>query len=464
MAPCPRESIGSLAASPQPNGQIITRMNFSRHSRTLRLAAEGSWILVGQVAAMIGTLVLVRVLTEHLEPAEYGELALGLTIAVLVNQVVMGAVTNGVGRYYSIAVEQNDLAGFLRAAGRLVGYATVAVGLVGVLLVSSLLWARQNQWIGLAAAMILFSVLSGFNSSLTAIQNAARQRSIVALHMGLDAWLKVGLALGAMLWIGASSAAVVTGYSLSALLVTGSQLIFLRRLLGTRIDTGSSQIEEQPWLKQILCYSWPFSVWGMFTCAQMSSDRWALETFATTSDVGHFAAVYQLGYSSTALAAGMVVTLVGPILYQRSGAGQDRNRNESVHRLAWKITGLLLGVTALAFLCALLAHQWLFELLVASPFRSASVYLPWLVLAGGVFSSGQMLGVKLASEMNTKSQLWPKIGVAIMSVVLNITGAWYSGVSGVVASLVVSSFAYFLWMASLALRLPSTIESSGHRS
>jgi O-antigen/teichoic acid export membrane protein len=36
-----------------------------------------------------GALVLVRVLTEYLTPAQYGQLALGLTVAGLVNQVVM---------------------------------------------------------------------------------------------------------------------------------------------------------------------------------------------------------------------------------------------------------------------------------------------------------------------------------------------------------------------------------------
>jgi hypothetical protein len=54
--------------------------------RVLRLAKEGSWIVIGQISSVLGSLVLVRVLTERLDPAQYGQLALGLTVANLVNQ------------------------------------------------------------------------------------------------------------------------------------------------------------------------------------------------------------------------------------------------------------------------------------------------------------------------------------------------------------------------------------------
>jgi len=83
-----------------------------RSERFRRLSKEGFWIVIGQVATVLSALALVRVLTEYLEPAQYGQLALGLTVAGLVNQVVMGGVTAGIGRFYSIAAEKNDLPGY----------------------------------------------------------------------------------------------------------------------------------------------------------------------------------------------------------------------------------------------------------------------------------------------------------------------------------------------------------------
>ena len=419
-----------------------------------RLAKEGSWIVAGQIAAVLGSLALVRVLTEHLEPAQYGQLALGLTVAGLINQVVMGGVKSGIGRFYSIAAEKNDLPDYLRASRRLMGYATAAVVAIALVLMAGLLWLGYSQWMGLAAAALVLSVLSGYNASLSGIQNAARQRAIVAFHGGLDAWLKILLAVGVMLWLGSSSTAVVMGYALSSLLVTGSQFLFLRRLIRPR---GVKPKASANWGRQIWAYSWPFSTWGAFTWAQQVSDRWALQAFASTQEVGLYAVLFQLGYAPIGLATGMTISFLGPILWQRAGSAEDHNRNTSVHRIAWHITFVSLFVTAFAFVIAFFLHAWIFQLLVAATYHAASYLLPWMVLAGGIFSAGQMLALKLMSEMKSASMIAAKIVTAILGVGLNIYGATQFGLQGVAAALVAFSCIYFLWMALLALHSPALV-------
>lgn len=415
--------------------------------RFQRLAKEGSWIVAGQIATVLGALVLVRVLTEYLEPAQYGQLALGLTVAGLVNQVVVGGVTAGIGRFYSIAAEKNDLPGYLHASRRLMGYATTAVVAIALVLMAGLFWLGYSQWMGLAAVALVFSVLSGYNASLSGIQNAARQRAIAAFHDGLDAWLKILLAVGVMLWLGSSSTGVVLGYALSSLLVTGSQLFFLRRLIHPQ---GEKPQVSSNWGRQIWVYSLPFSTWGVFSWAQQISDRWALQAFASTEDVGLYAVAFQLGYVPIGLATGMVMTFIGPILYQRSGNATDHARNASVHLIAWRMTFVSLLVTALAFILMFSLHEWVFHLLVSAKYHAASYLLPWIVLAGGIFSAGQMLSLKLMSEMKTSSLTIVKITTALIGVLCNVLGAIYFGMEGVVGALVVFSVIYFVWMAVIA--------------
>jgi O-antigen/teichoic acid export membrane protein len=422
-------------------------------SRNIRLAKEGGWIVVGQIATVLGALVLVRVLTEYLEPAQYGQLALGLTVAGLVNQVVMGGVTAGIGRFYSIAAEKNDLPSYLNASRRLMEYATALVVVIAIVLMVGLLWFGYSQWMGLAAAALLFSLLGGYNSSLSGIQNAARQRAIVAFHGGLNAWLKILLAVGVMLWLGSSSAGVVLGYALSSLLVTGSQLFFLRRLIHPQ---GEKPQASSNWGRQIWVYSLPFSTWGVFSWAQQVSDRWALQAFASTQEVGLYAVAFQLGYVPIGLVMGIVISFLGPILYQRSGSATDHVRNTSVHLIIWRITFISLLVTALAFLLTFSLHEWIFYLLVAAKYHTASYLLPWMVLAGGIFAAGQMLSLKLMSEMKPSTMTTAKIVTAILGVGLNIYGASQFGLQGVVAALVVFSGIYFFWMAWLAQHLPKS--------
>lgn len=426
--------------------------------RVRRLAKEGSWVVAGQIASVVGAIVLVRVLTEYLNPEQYGQLALGLTLAGLVNQVVMGGVTNGISRFYSIAAEANDLRGYLRASRKLLGYATAAVVAIALVLMVGLRLLGYSQWMGLAAAASVFSLLSGYNSSLNGLQNAARQRAIAAFHGGLDAWLKILLAVGLILWLGASSTAVVIGYGCSSLLVILSQLFFLRRTIPLQLRQPD---RHRSWCSPMWRYSWPFSVFGIFTWMQLVSDRWSLQAFAATTEVGMYTVLFQLGYRPIAMLMGMVTAFLGPILYQRSGDATDPLRNENVHRLIWRITMIALVTTGFAFLVALMMHEWIFRILVASGYRSISYLLPWVVLAGGVFAAGQMISLKLMSEMKTKAMTSAKVVTALMGVVFNITGATLAGLPGVVAALVAFSVIYLVWMALLGQMRRSTDLSFG---
>jgi O-antigen/teichoic acid export membrane protein len=416
-------------------------------TRIKRLAKEGSWIVVGQIAVIAGALVLVRVLTKYLAPAQYGQLALGLTVAGLVNQVVMGGITVGIGRFYSIAAEKHDLGGYLHATRSLLFYATLVVVAISLALIIGLLWLGYTQWIALAAAALVFSVLSAYNSTLSAIQNAARQRVIVALHGSLDAWLKIGLVLAVMFWLGTSSAAVVIGYACSSLLITFSQLVFLRHTIPAQ---KQQPIKDHQWMGQIWAFSLPFSIWGIFTWMLLVSDRWALKTFASTTEVGHYVVLFQLGYTPIALVTGLIMSFLGPILYQRSGDATDNARNTNVHRLTWQMTHLSLMVTLFGFALTFFMHEWLFRLLVATEYRGSSHYLPWVVLAGGLFAAGQMLSLKLMSEIKSSSLTIVKITTALIGILCNVLGAAYAGMQGVVGALVLFSVIYFVWMVVIA--------------
>ena len=136
----------------------------------------------------------------------------------------MGGLTAGISRFYSIAAEKNELPEYLKASQQLMGYAVMIAGAITLASISGLLWMGHSQWIVLATAALVLSVFNGCSSALSGIQNAARQRAVVALHGGVEPWLRILLALGMMLWLGSSSTAVILGSAFSSLIVTGSQL------------------------------------------------------------------------------------------------------------------------------------------------------------------------------------------------------------------------------------------------
>src|SRR2546430_11136457 len=83
-------------------------------ARAKRLAKEFFWVGAGQVAAIIGGLAGIRLLTQSLSPASYGELALGMTAAALTQQVVLGPAAGAILRFFAPATEAKQLGDYLK--------------------------------------------------------------------------------------------------------------------------------------------------------------------------------------------------------------------------------------------------------------------------------------------------------------------------------------------------------------
>lgn len=429
---------------------VVAYIQTFRSARFHRLFKESFWVVLGQAVAVIGALVGVRLLTELLTPASYGELALGMAVATLINQTVLGPLSNGANRFYAPAQEQGDLGSYLDAVRRLVLSATGIIVLMILLTVAGLLIVGRTEWIAIAIAAIIFATLSGYNAILSGIQNAARQRAIVALHQGMEFWVRFLVAAGLLLWLGASSTVAMVGYALAVLPVIGSQYVFFRKIVPKNVTGPFVEIK---WREQMLKYSWPFASWGIFYWAQSASDRWALEVFSTTREVGLYAVLFQLGYQPVSMATGMAVQLLSPILYQRAGDATDSQRNANVNNLSWRLTWVSLGVTGATFFVALIFHAQIFWIFVAKDYASISYLLPWMVLAGGIFAAGQVMSLNLMSQMKTHAMVWAKIATAILGIIFNFVGAYFIGIEGIVFAGVLFSVLYAVWMAILSRRI-----------
>lgn len=427
--------------------KVAARISANQH-RIRRAGVEGTWITVGQVVAVAGSLASVRLLTGYLSPEQYGELALALTLCSLVGQVFTGGLIVSIGRFYSIAIERADLQHYLRAAWICMMRAMLA--LLGVAISIGIVIGIVGTWLWMALAMtsLLFATVSGFNSALSSIQNAARQRIVVALHASGEAWLKIALAL-LLLWLfGVSAATVLVAFVLSALCVTVSQLCFLGRLANQHEQRVQTDTTDR-WRREIWAFALPLSGWGIFSWAQQSSDRWALQAFTTTAELGQYAAVFQLGYTPISVASGLLLTLVAPVAYQRARTGSDAGATRRARSMLFRISLGTIGLTLLATVLAWIFHAWLFALLVGVEFRSASHLLPWVVMAGGLFSAGQILSLTSFVELDARALLIPKIVTAVLGIGCNFLGARYFGTDGVVAGLLGFSLVYLVWMMTL---------------
>ena len=415
--------------------------------RFQRLFKEGFWIVFGQAMVMIGSLVGVKLLTGLLNPAEYGELALGMTIATLINQIILGPMGQGVMRFYAPAIEEDDLCGYLYAVKRLVFISAAIIMFVILIAIVGLNLAGRSEWITISITSILFASISGYNAILSGIQSAARQRSVAAIHQGLESWSRFLVAVGLISWLGATSTVAMIGYALSAIFVVVSQSIYFLKIVPNPMAWIDCQ---KGWDRKILQYSWPMSIFGIFTWFQLVSDRWTLGLFRTTEEVGMYATLFQLGYYPISMATGMVVQFLAPIFFQRAGDGSHARRNANVNILSWRLTGLSLGLTGIAFGITFLLHTQIFQIFVAQQYREVSYLLPWVVLSGGIFAASQTIALNLMSQAKTYTMMPTKIGTALLGVLLNLVGSYFYGTVGIVMASVMFSISCFFSMAALS--------------
>lgn len=423
-------------------------------SRFRRLSREFVWIGLGQATAVLGAVVGVRILTGVLPPEAYGRLALGMTVATLVNQSVLGPLSNGATRFFAPAQEAGTLQSYFAAVKSLLFRATGGILLAALLLSLGLAAVGQSAWIGLSLAAVCFALLSGYNSVLNGMQNAARQRAVVALHQGLASWGRFLLAAGMVLWFGVSSTMAMLGYTLAILMVLVSQGWFFRRTLLSKDDVPrAGEAQPSQWTAEIFAYAWPFAVWGIPAWAHLASDRWVLQLFASTEDVGRYAVLYQLGYYPITISTNLMVQLVSPVLFHRAGDASDPSRLRYVYGLNRQLTMAALFVTGMAVLLAWGLHGAVFRVLVAPEYRTVSWMLPGVVLAGGLFATAQFAVVSVLSSAQTRKLILPKVMTALLGVLLNIFGAVRYGMAGVVGAMVVAAAAYLLWVLCL-VRIP----------
>ena len=421
------------------------------HFNVKRIGGELFWIALGQAMATIGAFVGVRLMTGFLDPKIYGELALGMTLSNLSSQFLWGPLGSAFSRFFAPNQEAGKIDVYLRSTFILSKWVDfIHLGITGLAILSLwLLGYRHILW--LVVGSMLFGLISGHNGNLSGIQNAARQRMVVAWHQGIEYWLRFLIAIAMISLIGAFSSVAMMGYCIASFIIFSSQIWFFKRKIVTLKNENNTTDDDEvhELTKKMLYYSLPFTFWGIFTWAQMVSDRWAIQFFAGPSDVGLYAVIYQIGYYPIAIMSSLITQLIIPILFSWAGDNSDAPRVQRTQRFTHLIMITILLLTAVASLLAFVLHKQIFLWLVAPAYRQVSVMLPWMILAGGLFTAAQMKAQILLVEMRTRALIAPKIITALCGIGFNFLGAYLMGLKGVVIACIGFSLIYFLWVLYL---------------
>jgi O-antigen/teichoic acid export membrane protein len=410
------------------------------------LSKEFFIVTLGQILSVVGSIVAVKILTNYLSLIDYGELALGLTISTFFSQIIYGPLSQSIYRFWSSASENDKSKEIFRGALFLQGASfsiVVMITLIIFIVISSI--HMPAKWTGLLIAASIYVIFGGFSASVDIIQQAVRQRVIVAWHQILGQWLRPLVIIILFAFLPKSSNTAFWGLVFVTGVVFISQGYFFyksnRAIAPWKIRGSSNE-----WIRVLLNYAWPFCVWGIFTWGQQSFDRWSLQIFGYVREVGLYSALTTIGYTPIIILSSIVMQFLTPYVYRIAGDGLDETRMKQATRINAVASMLFLIIVSAGAVVFVFIGDPIMTLFSSKVYASVSGYLPIIVLSGGLFSAGQILSISLLSKRETKSLLLPKATTAILGMIFYFVGARWLGLKGVVFGNVGFSAIYFIWI------------------
>ncbi|MCZ7667761.1 MAG: hypothetical protein M5U34_11375 [Chloroflexi bacterium] len=152
-----------------------------------------------------------------------------MTLATLVNQLLFGPLAGAVLRFLAPAHEAGAIRAYLDATRQLTKVVTLLVAAFTAVFTIILLLLGRNDWLFFLVTAVLYALLTGYNLILNGMQNALRQRKVVAWHTAIGQWLQVIFLLAAVIYLGPTSYAAMLGYLVAAACILPSQFYFFRR-------------------------------------------------------------------------------------------------------------------------------------------------------------------------------------------------------------------------------------------
>jgi O-antigen/teichoic acid export membrane protein len=424
----------------------------SRARGVSRVLAESGWVVAGQVAFAVASLIGLRGLTEVLRPSDYGQLALAMTFVTLFHQCAFGPLSSALGRFYFHALSEGSLRELLAIWRESASQLSFLALMLGGAFALGLAVGIDST---LAVAFLIASaiaVLAGIDSNAEALNTSARRRRLVALVQASRGVLGFGGAIVGAYVFGGTSTVALSGYLAGLALVGISHAAVAVKMLSAA--PGRRPVEHRedslPRRRQELrSYAWPFAAWGLFSWVQFASDRWALEIFISTDEVGLYNAVFQLGHYPVILGVTMLTAYAHPIIF--GTAQMDRS---VANRRTYYLAGAAACATIVAMLGAFALQDLVAQVLLAAEYRGVIRYLPYMVFAAGLFACGQVLALVPLAAMRSRSLLVPAILASSVGAILTFTFAARWAITGVVIANTVYGMLHCGAMAWVAVRTP----------
>lgn len=347
--------------------------------------------LPAQIVPAIAGIAFLPVITHFLPPEEYGHYTLVLaTVSVLT--VLTGWVSMAVVRFYPACKDVKSLKALHSSVFVWLGL-SVAVLIAAFL--SVMLALAHAMPARLFGAMLLGALLFVLLAVSDVLQSLLRVRRLVRWYTVFAVW-KTLAGLGFGLWLVIDWQWGIKGLLWGSILAVALAipLLWVIATRGVRFGFGDFSLNLS---KEMARYSFPLVVGNLAAWILSLSDRYVLEFFRGSFEVGLYSVSYRVSESSISLLASLFAFAFNPLavmVWERQGEDAARGFLERGTRYF-----LILCLPAVVGLSVL--QKPVVTLLAAQEYWEGATVLPWV--ATGVFFLGltQRFGAGLSFRKRT---------------------------------------------------------------
>ena len=335
-----------------------------------RQLTEVCWVVGGQAATALGTLLGVRILTQFLSPDSYGVVSLATGMSVLAINLVAAPITQAAIHFYPGIVTDGSvselLASVLRCYRSMAAWIALAALGGGIVYVG---WGHGSPV--LVALLVLLFASDCWRSANLSLLNAARRQERYGLWMAADAWSRPLAASLVVVLVGQSPVVVLASYVIvSACLLAA----FSYQLWPTQDSTVRAAERAQALDTRMWSYALPLVPLGVISWASTLGDRYIIGGLLGVADAGIYAAVYGLSCLPFLILNGTVEQALRPV-YQTAVTRGDGARARRILSI-W--LGVVVGVGSFGVLLFMLGRDILAHFFIGKAYRGASPLMPWI--------------------------------------------------------------------------------------
>jgi O-antigen/teichoic acid export membrane protein len=159
---------------------------------------------------------------------------------------------------------------------------------------------------------------------------------------------------------------------------------------------------------------------------------------------------FAFGYSPMVALLNFSMQIAVPTIYESAGKLPGFSSYKRLLQSVDLLAMFMLVVAGIFSSLALLLKDLVKVILLGEAYSAAADLLPSLLLAGGLFAVGEAKAIFLNAILKNKLQIFPKISLSLLGVVLIGIATREYGASGAASAVLGVSLIYACWMSRIA--------------